>query len=367
MTETQPKTVPPTHSPTQHQPFLSVAYVNVMLEVLESMGIERDAVLKNTHISEEQLLQDHYLIPFSGIKQLFKNGAELTQMPAQELGYLIGKKTNVNAIGAPGLAALSSADLKSVLKISTLFTSILMPGLVVDGYQEGELCCLRAQLNLKLPAEDREVLYCTFIGNSRALLNTLIGGVKSVENQSKYKGMFSVDLPIPEMNFIIADRLSQETKLKFNTEYHVCRFPKELLKFKLPLANRSAANKYLEECKSIRNSNQIHFVTRIRQALMESEYQFPSLEDFASQFHVSSRTLHRLLATEGYSYRSLLKEVKMQRAAALFDNTDISVKAAASLLGYSDNTNFTKAFKNTFSLTPSAYIENRTRKTLIPS
>lgn len=347
---------------TPHQPFLSVAYVNVMLEVLETMGVERSAALQDTQISEKQLLQDHYLIPFSGIKQLFQNGAELTQISPQELGYLIGKKTNVNAIGAPGLAALSCADLRSVLKMSKLMTSILLPGLSFDFYEEKNLYCIQTKLNFKLSLQDREVLYCTYIGSCRAMLNTLIGGVKGIKNTANYEDHFSVDLPIPEMTFITEDKLLQKTKLTFNNEIHVCRFPKALLEFKLPLANRSAANKYLMECESIINSNQIHFVTRIRESLMESNYRFPSLEDFASKFHVSSRTLHRLLATEGYSYRSLLREVKMQRASDLFDSTNITVKEAASLLGYSDNANFTKAFKSAFSVTPSAYIENRVRQ-----
>jgi AraC-like DNA-binding protein len=47
--------------------------------------------------------------------------------------------------------------------------------------------------------------------------------------------------------------------------------------------------------------------------------------------------------------------MKMQRACHLLDNSDMSIKAVAAALGYSDPLYFSRLFKKTLGLSPRAY------------
>ena len=85
--------------------------------------------------------------------------------------------------------------------------------------------------------------------------------------------------------------------------------------------------------------------TRIRKYLLSFKDGFPSLIEVSRYFHMSPRTLHRQLEREGSSYSQILKSVRKFVAVELLDNSAMTVQAIALTLGYSDVTNFRKAFK----------------------
>ena len=70
-----------------------------------------------------------------------------------------------------------------------------------------------------------------------------------------------------------------------------------------------------------------------------------------SKYHFSSR--YKTLT--GYSPIKHYLHMKMQRACHLLDNSDMSIKAVAAALGYSDPLYFSRLFKKTLGLSPRAY------------
>ena len=70
-----------------------------------------------------------------------------------------------------------------------------------------------------------------------------------------------------------------------------------------------------------------------------------------SKYHFSSR--YKTLT--GYSPIKHYLHMKMQRACYLLDNSDMSIKAVAAALGYSDPLYFSRLFKKTLGLSPRAY------------
>ena len=88
----------------------------------------------------------------------------------------------------------------------------------------------------------------------------------------------------------------------------------------------------------------IAWASRVRARLMQAEGMLPSLEQLASNFHVTSRTLRRYLNALGVSYRSLLEEVRMTKAMGYLQ-ANITVQQVAMRLGYADPSNFARAFR----------------------
>ena len=70
---------------------------------------------------------------------------------------------------------------------------------------------------------------------------------------------------------------------------------------------------------------------------------------------MSSRTLKRRLQQRGTSFQDLLDLVRMGQAKRLLFETSQSIDAIASTLGYSDASNFSRAFKRKEGVTPAVY------------
>jgi len=77
-----------------------------------------------------------------------------------------------------------------------------------------------------------------------------------------------------------------------------------------------------------------------------------SLEDLAASLHLTSRTLSRKLTKEKTQYKTLLNEVRFERAKTLLKNTDTPIKQLASRLGFSNADAFSRAFKIHTGITP---------------
>ena len=69
----------------------------------------------------------------------------------------------------------------------------------------------------------------------------------------------------------------------------------------------------------------------------------------------STRTLQRRLADEGLSYRDLLDELRYETALDLLQDPENTITEVANLLGYSDPSHFSRAFRRMAGVSPGEY------------
>jgi len=86
-----------------------------------------------------------------------------------------------------------------------------------------------------------------------------------------------------------------------------------------------------------------------------------SNERVASLFGVHRHTLYRRLAEQGVDYTSLLEEARHSLATRLLCSTGMTIAEIAAMLGYSSQGNFTRAFRQWFQTTPSAWRRENTQ------
>lgn len=79
------------------------------------------------------------------------------------------------------------------------------------------------------------------------------------------------------------------------------------------------------------------------------------VDDLAKGLHVSPRTLRRRLDAAGTSYSTLLEDVRRERAAHYLAHTDEGLAQIASKLGFAEPSTFYRAFKRWTSHTPAQY------------
>jgi AraC-like DNA-binding protein len=88
----------------------------------------------------------------------------------------------------------------------------------------------------------------------------------------------------------------------------------------------------------------------ILQALPEGE---PTRDNIAAGLRISSRSLQRQLRDEGTSFHDLLDGIRRDLAERYLGNERIRLADAASLLGFSDQSSFTRAVNRWFASPPS--------------
>lgn len=83
-----------------------------------------------------------------------------------------------------------------------------------------------------------------------------------------------------------------------------------------------------------------------------------TLKDIAAHFSYHPNYISTLLHREtGKSFSELLLEQRMERAVTLLKGTDLSIEEIAEMLGYSNNSNFYKAFRQYYHDSPREYLK----------
>lgn len=103
------------------------------------------------------------------------------------------------------------------------------------------------------------------------------------------------------------------------------------------------------------------FVVRLRNELLSHQQGRDSAENIASALGMSVRTLRRRLAEFSLNFNSIRADVRMQVAMRHLTTTHISIDRIATLVGYSDQAAFTRAFRQWKGETPAVIRQQRTQ------
>lgn len=122
----------------------------------------------------------------------------------------------------------------------------------------------------------------------------------------------------------------------------------------LPMASPLLEETYSSLCKKLvaTASVQNSFVSHVLDLLVRSGRGFPSAAEVAAQLHVSERTLHRRLESNNTSFGKLLDRIRYDRALDLLNKSTLTIEKIADMLGFSETSSFTRAFKRWSGVSP---------------
>ena len=72
----------------------------------------------------------------------------------------------------------------------------------------------------------------------------------------------------------------------------------------------------------------------------------------AKVLHMSPRNLRRRLSESDTTYRNVAEEVRMQLAVQYLSDTSLPIEQVSFLIGYTEASNFHRAFKRHMGMTP---------------
>ena len=166
-----------------------------------------------------------------------------------------------------------------------------------------------------------------------------------------------VELTCAETVHPDAYREALRAPIRFNAKVGTFHFPKELLKERLPHATPDVAKatdriteQYIDTLDPHKVASQVR---RLLIDLLPSGH--ADQESVSNRLNRSSSTLHRQLQAEGLSYRDILASTRRSLAENYLRDNKHSQAQIAYLLGFSDQSNFARAFKRWTSMSPKQY------------
>jgi AraC-like DNA-binding protein len=87
-----------------------------------------------------------------------------------------------------------------------------------------------------------------------------------------------------------------------------------------------------------------------------------TLESLSLKMHMSSRTLHRRLQALGINFNQLLKDIRLEMALEYLDEGKLSLTDISELLGYTEQSAFSRAFKQWTEQAPKQYLKTQNKK-----
>ena len=101
---------------------------------------------------------------------------------------------------------------------------------------------------------------------------------------------------------------------------------------------------------------QVAIVREIHSQLLRHMERRITIEELSKQYLINPTTLKSVFkAVYGASLAAHIKEHRMEQAAKMLRETDMSIAAVAQAVGYESQSKFTAAFKNRFAALPTAY------------
>lgn len=340
------------------QPTMHPVYARLLCMDLRKRGFTQEQILAGSRLDWQTLHSENRLLSLEQMGRLVMQAETLSG--CQWLGLEVGAMTQVAAHGQLGYAAVASPDLRRLIGVIQRFSPLRLSGLDLQGAENGQRFEMLALERVEMQ-RIREFIYGNLATISLRLLETASGTLDLQQLRFAF--------PFAEPQWAEEYRKLLGPNIEFGAPVYRFSLPLEWLDWPCLTADAELARLALRDCEyQLQHLNQSNgWSGRVRQRLLATEGCYPTLDELAEEFHLSTRTLIRRLRDEGNQYQQLLDQVRQELACWLLVHTDLSVEAVAERLGYSDTSNFSRTFRRWLGMPPNAFRASRHQPAAAPT
>ena len=322
-----------------------VTYAEALLQLAGELGVGREQLLSAAGLRAEQLHSPTGRLSLTDFHQLAS--AALLRCDEPALGLLLGLRLNASAHGILGYALLSSANLGKAVHFALRYYRVLGLTFDLELVDNPDSLELRASESIPLGMLSRfaaEGLFGSLYAIAQFLLGELPQGVE-------------IGFAYPEPAHARRYHEAFGVAVAFDQPWHWFRLPRHYLDRPMALANPATMQMCEQQCEALLASLDVQegLLSRLRRLLLARPGEFPNLDSAASALHTSGRSLRRHLAAAGTSYQQVLDEVRKRLALQYLETTHLPLFEIAVLLGFSDPSNFRRAFRKWTGRAPTDY------------
>jgi AraC-like DNA-binding protein len=319
-----------------------------LMQVLLANGFPLEKQLMGTGISQEIIANPGERITYrQRIKQL-----EVMLDLIGDRGFWLDlpRDVSISEYGLLGYAMMSSATLEQAVNIAVKYHKMAGAIFELTFLVEDDEAVLRVEHLMPVGRVAEYVVEDLFQGVT-PLIQLMIG-------TDHKPTVVHLNYDRPD----IGDRyeLAFNCPVKFNQDWCEYRFDAELLKLPLAEANSETARICEQSCRKLLDQMDIEedIVSRVSHLLLSTPGEFPKLDVIAERLSLGSRTLRRRLMELGTNYQKILDDVRKGLATEYLLTTNLSVQDISELLGYSEVTNFRRAFLKWSKVSPYQFRKN---------
>lgn len=328
------------------QPTVPGTYVLLLIDVTERWNVPVAELLEREGLVLEDLLRSGFRLPRDCFARLIQQAISLTGEPG--IGFLMGLQMKVSCHGVIGQAAMVARTLGEALDIAIAYFSMPSSDLELRldllGDDQVRLALSERDERYRLGEVGAMFLLTGFAAMAEALTGTRVRG-RGVVRFAKPSYMSRFD-------HLMAGPLT------FEGDFNGFVFERSILESPLVMSDPVAARVAREQCKEElgRLGGGRSLVQQVRDLVFDEEMGFASIEEVAEKLNVTPRTLQRRLRAEGVVSRELVESMRQQHARRLLAVGQKSIGEVSDLLGYSDVTNFSRAFRRWTGRSPREYV-----------
>ncbi len=330
-------------------------FPRVYLEYAREQGVDAHEVLARARLPISIADQTNPELTFLQLRDLV--AATIDTLQDDSLGVDIGLRLPPTAYGNLGYALLCSETLEQAASLLIRYWNLLGRGVNVSLNTEPPQCIVDLNHVFPLPPPLEHLSY-------ESTMASFYRGFQLLVDAQRDDMEIWFSCPPPTY----ADKVKQTLgNVRYNMPSNQFRFNAQLMQKRLPMHNPTGLRFAIQQCQreeALLNDEGYILREKVRQEILFGPNGYPTLEEISQRLNMSTRTLRRKLEEEGTNFKALLEEAKRRDAIQLLDDRNLEIQRVATLLGYQDPANFTRAFRQWTGQTPSQYRE--TRKTSGP-
>jgi len=331
---------------TETGPYGSLNAILPLLEHLENEGFDLGAILDRVGIPRSAREDSQTRLPQGRFEELWQAAVEITGDPA--IALRVSTLVKPSTLGIIGYLASASESPRNAFELVSGLTPLLWENFECDLESDDEVAFIRCRSG----GDSRAVRFTTeysiglTITMSRALGPARPGPIEA---------RFSYSAPG------YADEYERILRLpiRFDAGEDGVLFPVSSMVSSNPSADaalRQLLHRYAADQLARIPSND-RFSQRIRATLRSMlPLGHVCADSVAAQFSMSDRTLRRRLQAEGTSYQEVLDDVRSELARRYLGVDKRGIDEVARLLGFSDSSAFSKAFRRWTGTTPADFV-----------
>ena len=321
-----------------------VAYLKFFLQQAETDGLSAEHLLAGTGLQAARLRRSEEPVDFGDTRRVLAN---VTRAMGPGWHLSLAQRLTISTHGPLGFAVVTAPDLRAAVSVLLRYIGTRGAWVWLAGSEEQDEFVIRVYESLELGEERQPLVELALL----AIQNLLEGPL----GREIHGAQVAFAYPEP----VYGDRLAESfhAHVRFDAGGHLLRFPSAWLSEPCILHDAAMHRYMLLRCEEDLRADVgvLPAEVAVRQALLARPDHLPSLAEIAASQHVSTRTLIRRLKRGRTSYKAILEDVRRTLAADYLLHSEMSVASIAFRLAYHDPSNFGRAFRSWFGISPGQF------------
>ncbi len=330
----------------QKEPSSLGSWALVAAQAIDSYGLDSPQIFKQVGVNLADIKKPNARLPTSAMVRVWQLAIELSEDPY--IALRVAKFFSPTAFSALGMALATSENVYDALQRASRYSRIISDCSRTSLTESEQEVAFRVDLKY---ANQAQVYYPGVEAIFTSMFNLLrtVAGKGFNAKGVYFKHTFMGDIK-PFEDFF-------DCPVYFSSIHNEMVFDKQHI-FDEQLFSNSALTLTLDEWveEYLSKFNKILISTQVKEYLLKhlahGKIDLPSI---SSALALSTRMLQRKLKDEGVSYSELLDECRQKMALKMITHNKLPLAEVSYILGFSDQSNFSRAFKRWTGTSPNMY------------